>query len=380
VFAWSTRVTNEQFRALEAFSASGKVDGGKADDLLSAAVTAFTAITRPTRNDIQQLEDLALPLLDTATPRGKRHVAAVLSQLENAPRKLVLTLCDEAVEIAAPLLLRSSVLTSTDLVDIIGRHGLAHARAIARRPEVDGIVASVLESFADPAIDRSMAVRRRLAESAEPDSTPLWPAGHLPHKGGDYASIDARHQSQTLAEERKMPYQPISPLVGEMSGRTEGGSAPQTSPFETETNKRDASPADSIIDTALLIDPTFFRNMLADRLGISFGEAQAIIGEWPDSRLPIALKALGLSAEASYLIMTAVLGSVKSDKTTLRDFVHFFRSIDRETALALVRRGEGRQITALLREKLREMAAAMDDEPILDAANTDGAAKTARVK
>ena len=52
---------------------------------------------------------------------------------------------------------------------------------------------------------------------------PLCPAGHLPHKGGDYAVIGARRQS--LAPQNVLRSAPplISPLVGEMSGRTEGG-------------------------------------------------------------------------------------------------------------------------------------------------------------
>ncbi|RWF46664.1 MAG: hypothetical protein EOS46_16610 [Mesorhizobium sp.] len=41
----------------------------------------------------------------------------------------------------------------------------------------------------------------------EPYGAPLWPAGHFPHLWGD----------QML---RRLS--PISPLVGEMSGRTEG--------------------------------------------------------------------------------------------------------------------------------------------------------------
>ncbi|WP_181418379.1 DUF2336 domain-containing protein [Phyllobacterium leguminum] len=320
-------------------SGTGKVNSGKADDLLSAAVTAFTAITRPARNDIQQLEDLAMPLLESATARGKRHVAAVLSQLDSAPRNLILALCDEAVEIAAPLLLRSSLLTSDDLVDIIASRGLGHARAIARRPEVDGIVQGVLESFADPAIDRSLAVRKQMGETTD---TPLRPAGHLPLKGTDHAMVNAR--------------QPISALEGAMAGRAEGA---------------DASPvAGQMIDTALLRDQMFFRNLLADMLGVTFEQAQAIIGQWPSSRLPLALKALGLSAEASYLIMTAVLGRIDSDRNSLRDFVYFYRSIDRETALGLVRRGQADDITAMLRQKLREMAIEEEDL-VLDAANSD---------
>ena len=51
---------------------------------------------------------------------------------------------------------------------------------------------------------------------------PLWPAGHLPHKGGDWQlrphSLigDAR---DCLKQRRRL----ISPLVGEMAGRPEGG-------------------------------------------------------------------------------------------------------------------------------------------------------------
>ncbi|EKF19092.1 assimilatory nitrate reductase (NADH) subunit alpha [Nitratireductor pacificus pht-3B] len=48
--------------------------------------------------------------------------------------------------------------------------------------------------------------------------TPLWPAGHLPLKGGDYANTVVAPDDW-----RKLQCQPISPLVGEMAGRPEGG-------------------------------------------------------------------------------------------------------------------------------------------------------------
>ncbi|GGA99064.1 hypothetical protein GCM10011491_29150 [Brucella endophytica] len=35
-------------------------------------------------------------------------------------------------------------------------------------------------------------------ETLAPYGAPLCPAGHLPRKGGDYAIINARHQSQTF--------------------------------------------------------------------------------------------------------------------------------------------------------------------------------------
>ncbi|PTE06116.1 lytic murein transglycosylase, partial [Mesorhizobium helmanticense] len=48
------------------------------------------------------------------------------------------------------------------------------------------------------------------------------PAGHLPHEGGDWLSLWLS-PIFSLARREPAPQLPISPLVGEMSGRTEGG-------------------------------------------------------------------------------------------------------------------------------------------------------------
>ena len=60
-------------------------------------------------------------------------------------------------------------------------------------------------------------------------ATPLCPSGHLPHKGGDWLGSDARPAISPIANVKyglmSAPHV-ISPLVGEMSGRTEGGNPP----------------------------------------------------------------------------------------------------------------------------------------------------------
>jgi len=53
--------------------------------------------------------------------------------------------------------------------------------------------------------------------------TPLCPAGHLPHKGGDWLGVTAR---STFVGWLRASHESISPLVGEMPGRAEGGTAP----------------------------------------------------------------------------------------------------------------------------------------------------------
>ncbi|RWB14692.1 MAG: lytic murein transglycosylase [Mesorhizobium sp.] len=54
--------------------------------------------------------------------------------------------------------------------------------------------------------------------------TPLWPAGHLPLKGGDWLS-SRLSQIANVADETPAPKLPISPLEGEMPGRAEGGAS-----------------------------------------------------------------------------------------------------------------------------------------------------------
>ncbi len=54
--------------------------------------------------------------------------------------------------------------------------------------------------------------------------TPLWPAGHLPLKGGDQPATPSSPISQG-AGKAAGPELPISPLEEEMSGRTEGGAS-----------------------------------------------------------------------------------------------------------------------------------------------------------
>lgn len=326
-------VTNDQFRVLEEISGNRSPStkaGSKADDLLAAAVSAFAGITRPGRQDMQQFEDLVMPLLHCAGAGAKRQAASALAQLDEAPRRVILALAGEPVEISAPLLLRSPLLRPGELIDLIGKHGLAHARVIARRQSGDALLGDVLRSFADPAIDRMLALQEDLANI---DTPPVIPATN----------------AQPLAHALEQPFFTAGTLPG----------------------------PDRLIETALLIDGQFFRNALADALDLTFERAEAIIGQWPDSRLPIALKALGLSAAECFLTMSAVLGNIDASREALREFVHLYRSIDRQKAMALVRRWKEEDLSAMLRSKLREMA---DDVPLADAANSDAPATLNRAK
>ena len=57
--------------------------------------------------------------------------------------------------------------------------------------------------------------------------TPLWAAAHLPHKGGDQPTLPSLQNLKRLLLCESVHVDVISPLVGEMSDRTEGGEYPR---------------------------------------------------------------------------------------------------------------------------------------------------------
>lgn len=297
-----------EFRALE-----DRSGGSKADDLLTASITAFCSVARPAKSDAQQLEDLAVPLLPLTSPRVRRHAAAVLSELTHAPRRLIMALAEDDVDISAPILLRSPVLKTADLLDIIRRKGLGHARAIARRSMTDPLLLDALHSFDDAALERTLAFQ----PPAETESV-------------------AVPDSERLRETR----QALKELM--LSGNV--------------GNSDDQALADRLIDAALLDQTGTFHEEFAQALDLGIENTSRIIGHGLNAELTIAFVSLGLSAEAAHLILTGLFGLVHKDLHSLRLFVQSYRQIDKEKARLTVSRWKLQENSQALSEKLREMA------------------------
>lgn len=165
---------------------------------MRSSVNAFCAIPRPTRREIAQFDDLAVPLLELVSAECLRFVAAALGDLPHAPPVLVRRLADLPAEVSAPVLVRSPVLTDIDLVALIGRHGLAHARAIAARPGLDERIAGLIrsiEALHDVAPDRAEQTRRSLRAMMRPAAT----AAEAPREDIDAAALWRKLRAAALA-------------------------------------------------------------------------------------------------------------------------------------------------------------------------------------
>lgn len=272
-------------------------------------MSAFCSLTRPSRREIAQLEDLTLPLFETVSVESRRYVAAALSECEYAPAALVRRLCEEPVDVCAPLLVRSRALSDIDLIALIGRHGLPHARAIARRKDLNPTIAQLIKALEKPTLVR-VRQPEPIAEVAG-DSAESAPTAPSPPKLPGSAAENARRRlrSMMLAEGEATS---VNPFVG---SATYG----------------------KLRETALTGNAAFFQTALADALDIDFSTARALTEQSSYLSLLAALRALDLSEDRAFLITVAVYPREFPHPQAIRIFLDRYRLLHHEAALEKLR-------------------------------------------
>lgn len=273
-----------------------RTEAGKADRLFRAAISAFSALTRPSRREIIQLDDLTLPLFDQVSPEARRFAAAVLSECESAPQGLVKRLANEPVEISAPLLVRSRALGDVELIALIGRHGLPHARAIARRKGLNPTISSLVRALNRPAPQTMDATRSR-SVTAQSDHAP-----------SGQAADRTREQLRSIMVD---------------TGRTPLSITPAT----PETFRR-------LLDGALSANAAFFQTALAGALGVEFSSAVRLVSASDHFSLLVSLRALDMSEAEAFLILSAACPGSFPDVASVRLFVERYRGMEQQTAAA----------------------------------------------
>ncbi|MEO3387857.1 hypothetical protein [Mesorhizobium sp. CAU 1741] len=262
---------------------------GKPERLLRAAVTTFCSIPRPSRRETSQLDDLAVPLLERVSDDTLRFTAAALSDSPFAPPILIRRLCDQSIDICAPILMRSPVLTNIDLLALIGRHGLPHARAIAARAQLDPRIVRLIASIGafenEPAPVKVEQVRDRLRAMMLP------------------------------GEELRQP---------------------QAEPRVTLHWQGTPDAYLKLRSTALAGVPALFHTALADSLDVPMDRARAIADGSDVSVLIVALRALDLTEEQAFLVFQCVWPSRTGDARSVRGFIDAWQAVSKEQAETIV--------------------------------------------
>lgn len=261
----------------------------RADRLLRAAVSGYCALTRPRRFDAQQLQDLAMPLIGRASRETLRYVAAALSKCETEPPELVRELARMSIDIAAPLLTRSTTLTDTDLIILIGAHGVGHARAIARRANLHPSIAQLI----------------RLIEMRHPSTAKISVAE---------PAVTAPSRKEPATAERLEQAREKLRMIMLAAG---------TRPSATEADIRRSY--EKLRVTALNGGGTRFVAALSENLGISRETAWIIATDSTGDKLSMALRAIGLTEEQAYLLVSALFPQRFPDAEHIARFLENYR-------------------------------------------------------
>ncbi|MCZ6495183.1 MAG: DUF2336 domain-containing protein [Alphaproteobacteria bacterium] len=86
-------------------------------------------------------------LLHTAEMSVRRELANKLAALDNVPHELIVTLANDEIEVAYPILVKSKLLYDTDLIEIIRHRTLQHQLSIAmHRALSEGVSDALVEN------------------------------------------------------------------------------------------------------------------------------------------------------------------------------------------------------------------------------------------
>jgi len=310
-----------------------RTEAGKPERLFRAAVSAFCCLPRPSRREIAQIEDLTLPLFDSVSPEGLRFAAAALSESAYAPAGLVRRLCDAPVDVAAPLLIRSQALTDIDLIALIGRHGLPHARAIARRQGLNPVIADLIRALEKPTL-----VKTAPPAPEKPKPGPATAAAETAQKPRGHAAEETRRKLRSIMLADRL---------------AEDGSLNPSARSGTYAKLR---------ETALTGNPAFFQTALADALDIDFATARRLMSSSDDTALLTALRALDIGEDRAFLIAVSVFPARFPHPQAIRLFLDRYRLLHREAAAERVREWKAEAASQAILEARRTTA--NSDSPI----------------
>lgn len=102
-------------------------------------------------------DDIVERVLDDVEPLARQELAERLAAFPEAPRRVVMRLAGDIIEVAEPVLVHSSVLADDDLVELAVLKSQGHLLAISRREQLSERITDVLVDRGDGVVLDSVA-------------------------------------------------------------------------------------------------------------------------------------------------------------------------------------------------------------------------------
>jgi uncharacterized protein (DUF2336 family) len=137
---------------------------------LLTEVTDLFIDTASTVTDTQKglFGDVINRVLPGVEKEARKALAEKMASEANAPHDVIVSLANDEIEVAAPVLSHSPVLLDSDLIDVIEHHGQAHMMSVSKRERVSEAVSDSLVARGDDAVVESLITNQgaQLSHSA----------------------------------------------------------------------------------------------------------------------------------------------------------------------------------------------------------------------
>jgi uncharacterized protein (DUF2336 family) len=136
-------------------------------EALATAVTDIfgTKTGALTERELALMHDILTKLIRDVEKSVRRILAARLADLPDAPKDIVIALANDEIDIARPVLQRSSILQDIELIEIIRHRTLEHQLAITLRKEISEGVSNALVEAGNTDVIQSLLENQSAAIS-----------------------------------------------------------------------------------------------------------------------------------------------------------------------------------------------------------------------
>ncbi len=312
-----------------------------------------------TAQDRALMADIMRRLINDVEMSVRRTLSEILADRSDAPRDLVVTLANDEIEVAHPVLVKSEILRDEELIEIIQHRAMEHQVAIAMRQTVSEPVSDALvETNNEKVIDTllfnqgaaiSIEGMDRLVEQSRTVSsyqTALVQRQDLPPQLAKklYWWVSAalrKHIVETFDLDSNDLDEALETTVKDVFGET-SDSPPQQDRHGELTSTERLDDGRGLIELMQKGDILEFVNKFSSLSGLRLGLVRRFLFEEGGEGLAIVCKAIGLEKNIFLSIFLQFRSGRVGDKQVKSDelsqTVSFFNRIDQKSAKALLQR------------------------------------------
>ena len=294
---------------------------GEFDTVVAAAVATFGSLRNPSAAQVEDLSRLVVPLWNRIRTETKRNLAASLSHAGRVPRSLVELMLESPVEVSAPFLVSSPVLSEADLAMLAASSDERVARLVRNR-DARGITPPPLsnppEQRTAPPAPSLTADRPQTAEE-----TPI----EAPSLAADFLS-ETPFNARTPAPGRRMPPRNADEareLLRRLATAGRGPAKPQPVPDLSD-----------LMNAAFSREEVLFYEILAEIFSLETSMLERIVSEPTGETLAVALKALKASSADALSILMLLKPAVGLDVATFDSMARFYKALPAEECRSLI--------------------------------------------